>query len=47
MLLTHISGRYKTEEILAEATGLFPRARIAADFDRISVGARSGRRAIS
>jgi ribonuclease Z len=44
LLLTHISGRYKTEEILAEAAGLFPRIRVAADFDRISVGARSGRR---
>jgi ribonuclease Z len=44
LLLTHISGRYKTEEILAEAAGLFPRVRVAADFDRISVGARSGRR---
>jgi ribonuclease Z len=44
LLLTHISGRYKAEEILAEAAGLFPRVRIAADFDRIAAGARSGRR---
>jgi len=44
LLLTHISGRDKTEESLAEAAGLFPRVRVAADFDRISVGARSGRR---
>jgi ribonuclease Z len=40
LLLTHISGRYKTEEILAEAAGVFPRVRIAADFDRISVTPR-------
>jgi ribonuclease Z len=40
LLLTHISGRYKAEEILAEAAGLFPRVRIAADFDRISVTPR-------
>ena len=39
LLLTHISGRYKAEEILAEAAGLFPRVRIAADFDRVSVTA--------
>jgi len=37
LLLTHISGRYKAEEILAEAAGVFPRVRVAADFDRISV----------
>jgi ribonuclease Z len=40
LLLTHISGRYKTDEILAEATRLFPRVRVAADFARISVGRR-------
>jgi ribonuclease Z len=40
LLLTHISGRYKAEEILAEAAGVFPRVRIAADFDRISVTPR-------
>jgi ribonuclease Z len=38
LILTHISGRYKTGEILAEATRLFPRVRVAADFARISVG---------
>jgi ribonuclease Z len=37
LLLTHISGRYKTGEILAEATALFPKVRLAADFDRVSV----------
>jgi ribonuclease Z len=43
LLLTHISGRYKPEEILAEAAGLFPRVRVAADFDRLSVTAHSDR----
>jgi ribonuclease Z len=42
LLLTHISGRYKTEEILAEAAGIFPKVRVAADFDRISVGTKIG-----
>jgi ribonuclease Z len=37
LLLTHISGRYKTAEILAEAACLFPKVRVAADFDRVSV----------
>ncbi len=37
LVLTHISGRYTDEEILAEATGTFPNSRIAADFDRIVV----------
>ena len=45
LLLTHISGRYKPAEILAEATALFPRARVVADFDRVSVGPRSDHRA--
>ena len=40
LLLTHISGRYKSEEILAEAARLFPRVRVAADFDRVSVPSR-------
>ena len=40
LVLTHISGRYNTEEILAEAVALFPRVRVAADFDRVSVTAR-------
>jgi ribonuclease Z len=38
LLLTHISGRYRTAEILAEAAALFPRVCVAADFDRVSVG---------
>jgi ribonuclease Z len=41
LLLTHISGRYRRDEIKAEATGIFPRTRIVADFDHISVTARS------
>jgi ribonuclease Z len=40
LLLTHISGRYKTEEILAEAARFFPRVRVVADFDRVSVARR-------
>jgi ribonuclease Z len=40
LLLTHISGRYKTEEILSEAARLFPRVRVAADFDRVTVAPR-------
>jgi ribonuclease Z len=41
LLLTHISGRYRPEDIKAEAAGIFPRTRIVADFDHISVAARS------
>jgi ribonuclease Z len=37
LVLTHLSGRYQDEEILAEATKVFPNSRIAADFDRIVV----------
>ena len=40
LLLTPISGRYKAGEILSEAARLFPRVRIAADFDRVSVSPR-------
>lgn len=40
LLLTHISGRYQAAEILREATGIFPRVRVAADFDRVSVTPR-------
>jgi ribonuclease Z len=42
LLLTHISGRYRPEEIAAEAERLFPGARVVGDFDRINVVA--GRR---
>jgi ribonuclease Z len=41
LLLTHISGRYPPEEILAEAAASFPGARVVADFNRISLSARS------
>jgi ribonuclease Z len=37
LVLTHISGRYADEEILAEAAGTFPNSRIAKDFDRIAI----------
>jgi ribonuclease Z len=40
LLLTHISGRYPPEEILAEAASLFPKTRVVDDFVRVSVGAR-------
>jgi ribonuclease Z len=37
LVLTHISGRYADEEILAEAMRTFPNSRVAADFDRIVI----------
>jgi ribonuclease Z len=37
LVLTHLSGRYEDEEILAEAAQIFPNVRIAADFDRIAI----------
>jgi ribonuclease Z len=37
LVLTHVSGRYPEEEILAEATNTFPNSRIAADFDHIVI----------
>ncbi len=40
LLLTHISGRYQPEEILAEAASKFQKTRVVADFDRVSVGGR-------
>ncbi|MGH7028827.1 MAG: MBL fold metallo-hydrolase [Stellaceae bacterium] len=40
LLLTHISGRYRPEEIRAQAAALFSRTRVVADFDRIAVVAR-------
>jgi ribonuclease Z len=43
LLLTHISGRYKPEEILAEAGRFFPSVRVVADFDRVAIAARSDR----
>lgn len=37
LVLTHISGRYTDEEILAEAKGAFANTRVAADFDHIAI----------
>jgi ribonuclease Z len=37
LVLNHMSGRYRDEEILAEAIGIFPNTRIAADFDHIVI----------
>ena len=37
LVLTHISGRYPDEEILAEATRMFPDSRVAADLDHFVV----------
>ena len=37
LVLTHLSGRYRDEEILGEATKTFPTSRIAADFDHIII----------
>ena len=37
LVLTHQSGRYEDDEVLAEAAGIFPNTRIAADFDRIVI----------
>ena len=35
--LAHLSGRYRDDEIAAEARAIFPRTRVARDFDRIRV----------
>ena len=37
LILTHISGRYPDEEILAEAAKIFPDSQVAADLDRSTV----------
>jgi len=37
LVLTHLSGRYEDDEILAEAAKIFPSVRIATDLDRIAV----------
>jgi ribonuclease Z len=37
LILTHISGRYRPEQILAEAQEIFPVTMIAADLDRITI----------
>jgi ribonuclease Z len=36
LILTHISGRYPDEHILAEATRTFANSRVAADLDHIA-----------
>jgi ribonuclease Z len=37
LVLTHISGRYPDEDILAEASKTFPNSRVATDFDHIAI----------
>jgi ribonuclease BN (tRNA processing enzyme) len=37
LVLTHISGRYTDEDLLAEAKKTFPNSRIAMDFDHIVI----------
>ncbi|WP_441239274.1 MBL fold metallo-hydrolase [Bradyrhizobium sp. 930_D9_N1_4] len=37
LVLVHMSGRYPDDEILAEATRVFPSTRIAADFDHLVI----------
>jgi ribonuclease Z len=37
LVLTHISGRYPDEDILAEASKRFPDSRVATDFDHIAI----------
>jgi ribonuclease Z len=37
LVLTHISGRYTDEDLLAEAKRTFPSSRIAMDFDQIVI----------
>jgi ribonuclease Z len=37
LVLTHISGRYPDEEIVAEAMRIFPNSRVAADLDHIVI----------
>jgi ribonuclease Z len=37
LILTHISGRYPDEEILAEAVKIFPNTQVAADLDRVAI----------
>jgi ribonuclease Z len=37
LVLTHISGRYTDEDLLAEAKQTFPNSRIAMDFDQIVI----------
>ncbi len=41
LILTHVSQRYRPEEIAAEAGRIFPDVRVAADFERFSIGPRT------
>jgi ribonuclease Z len=45
LVLTHISGRYPDEEILAEATKTFPNSRVARQISTASLSNRPLRRA--
>jgi ribonuclease Z len=42
LLLTHISGRYRPQEILAEAAATFPATQIVNDLDRVEIRPRRG-----
>jgi ribonuclease Z len=37
LFLTHLSRRYREQDILSEARAIFPNARVARDFDRVKV----------
>jgi ribonuclease Z len=37
LILTHISGRYADEELLAEAVEIFANFRVATDLDRLAI----------
>jgi ribonuclease Z len=37
LVLTHISGRYPADEILAEAVKIFPNSRVAFDLERVAI----------
>jgi ribonuclease Z len=37
LILTHISRRYRSREVLAEASAIFPRTTVARDFDHMQV----------
>lgn len=40
LYLTHLSGRYSSDEVAAEARSRFPNVHVAQDFDRVQVTAR-------
>ena len=37
LYLTHLSRRYREQEVLEEAQAIFPETRVVRDFDRIKV----------